>query len=81
MGNNGQRASAYTGALLKAPATVALMAFGYTAAEVASELSGGLAVASKLAKSTRFQNGKAKVKSSLTTSIWKAARTFKAGFV
>lgn len=62
----------------ESPATVALMAFGYTAAEVASELS-GLAVASKLAKSTRFQNGKAKVKSSLTTSITKLPEPLKQG--
>lgn len=62
----------------ESPATVALMAFGYTAAEVASELS-GLAVASKLAKSTKFQNGKAKVKSSLTTSITKLPEPLKQG--
>lgn len=62
----------------ESPATVALMAFGYTAAEVASELS-GLAVASKLAKSKRFQKGKAKVKSSLTTSITKLPEPLKQG--
>lgn len=52
----------------ESPAMSALKAYGYVSAEVASELS-GLAVASKLAKSPAFQQGKTALKSAAITSI------------
>jgi hypothetical protein len=52
----------------ESPAISALKAYGYVSAEVASELS-GLAVASKLAKSPTFQQGKMALKSAAITSI------------
>ena len=52
----------------ESPAISALKAYGYVSAEVASELS-GLAVASKLAKSPAFQQGKTALKSAAITSI------------
>jgi hypothetical protein len=60
----------------ESPAISALKAYGYVSAEVAAELT-GLAVASKLSKSVRFQKGKAALTNGAITSINKLPANLK----
>jgi len=60
----------------ESPAISALKAYGYVSAEVAAELT-GLAVASKLGKSVRFQKGKAALTNGAITSINKLPANLK----
>lgn len=60
----------------ESPAISALKAYGYVSAEIAAELT-GLAVASKLSKSVRFQKGKAALASGAITSINKLPANLK----
>tara|TARA_R110001583_G_scaffold49228_2_gene154139 strand:- start:1105 stop:5163 length:4059 start_codon:yes stop_codon:yes gene_type:complete len=60
----------------ESPAISALKAYGYVSAEIAAELS-GLAVASKLSKSVRFQKGKVALASGAITSINKLPANLK----
>jgi len=60
----------------ESPAISALKAYGYVSSEVAAELT-GLAVASKLSKSVRFQKGKAALTNGAITSINKLPANLK----
>tara|TARA_R110000782_G_scaffold144464_3_gene237301 strand:+ start:1584 stop:5651 length:4068 start_codon:yes stop_codon:yes gene_type:complete len=60
----------------ESPAISALKAYGYVSAEVAAELT-GLALASKLGKSVRFQKGKAALTNGAITSINKLPANLK----
>ena len=60
----------------ESPAISALKAYGYVSAEIAAELT-GLAVASKLSKSVRFQKGKVALASGAITSINKLPANLK----